>query len=71
MKKYIVIQMQIDGNTIKDGVIYTNMSNVVRQIDAETREEAIGKFVVGTSQIKALKKFNIDCFELNDLIEIK
>ena len=35
------------------------MSNIVRKVEAETKELAIGKFVVATQEIKANQKLNI------------
>ena len=67
MKKFIVIQMQINADTYVDGVLQTNMSNTVRQVDAESEAEAIGKFVLGTKDIEAKQKLNIECYELSKL----
>jgi len=43
------------------------MSNVVRKIEAETKEIAIGKFVLATQDIKANNKLNIECYDLTEL----
>lgn len=67
MKKFIVIQMQIDNETIEGNNKNISMSNVVRQIEAESKEIAIGKFVIATQDIKAQKKMNIECYDLSEL----
>ena len=64
MKKFIVIQMQVDLESTQYNVV---MSNVVRQVEAESKELAIGKFVVATKYIKAQKKMDIECYDLSEL----
>jgi hypothetical protein len=68
MKKFIVIQMQIDNEIIEGNNKNISMSNVVRQIEAESKEIAIGKFVIATQDIKAQKKMNIECYDLSELL---
>jgi hypothetical protein len=70
MKKFIVIQMQIDNEIIEGNNKHISMSNVVRQIEAETKEIAIGKFVIATQNIKAQKKMNIECYDLFELLRV-
>ena len=67
MKKFIVLQMQIDGETVVGNNKNISMSNVVRYIEAESNETGIGKFVLATQQIKAMKKMDIECYELSEL----
>lgn len=71
MKKFIVIQMQIDAETIVGNEKNISMSNVVRQIEAESKEIAIGKFVIATQDIKAIKKMNIECYDLSELRSVE
>ena len=70
MKKFIVIQMQIDNEIIEGNKKNISMSNVVRQIEAESKEIAIGKFVIATQDIKAQKKMNIECYDLSELLRV-
>lgn len=63
MKTFIVMQMQIDSYINSNYM----MSNVVRRIEAKNEEIAIGKFVIATQDIKAYKKLNIECYDLNKL----
>jgi len=67
MKTFIVYQMQIDSEErigLNNNVL---MSTVVRRVDANSEEEAIGKFVLGTNHIKAQRKLNIECAALSEL----
>lgn len=68
MNIYIVIQMQVDSQSINRNDQNISMSNVVRKVEAETKELTIGKFVVATQDIKANQKLNIECY---DIIELK
>ncbi len=70
MKKFIVIQMQIDNEIIEGNNKNISMSNVVRQIEAESKEIAIGKFVIATQDIKAQKRMNIECYDLSELLRV-
>lgn len=71
MKKFIIVQMQIDNeiNTPNDKNII--MSNVVRVVEAESKETAIGKFVISTRHIRAHNKKDIECYDLSELLLIK
>ena len=70
IKKFIVIQMQIDNEIIEGNNKNISMSNIVRQIEAESKEIAIGKFVIATQDIKAQKKMNIECYDLSALLRV-
>jgi len=67
MKKFIVIQMQIDSEIIDGNNKNISMSNVVRHIEAESKDVAIGKFVVATQSLRAIKKMDIECYDLSKL----
>jgi hypothetical protein len=62
--------MQIDNEIIEGNNKNISMSNVVRQIEAESKEIAIGKFVIATQDIKAQKKLNIECYDLSELLRV-
>ena len=70
MNTYIVIQMQIDSKSIDSNEQNILMSNIVRKVEAETKELAIGKFVVATQEIKANQKLNIECYDINKLMSM-
>ena len=67
MKHFIVIQMTIEKQEIVGSSKNTTMQNIVRQIKAESKEIAIGKFVTATQDIKAIKKLEIECYDLSEL----
>lgn len=65
MKTFIIFQMLVDNIRNHNA----EMSIIIRKVDANSREEAIGKFVIETESesIQAFKKLNIQCIELSDL----
>ena len=67
MKHFIVIQMTIEKEEVVGNSKNTIMQNIVRQIKAESKEIAIGKFVIATQEIKAIKKLEIECYDLSEL----
>lgn len=67
MKHFIVVQMTIVKEEIVGNNKNTIMENIVRQIKAESREIAIGKFVIATQDIKVIKKLDIECYDLSEL----
>ena len=66
-KHFVVIQMIIEKEEIVGSSKNTIMQNIVRQIKAESKEIAIGKFVIATQEIKAIKKLEIECYNLSEL----
>lgn len=58
----VIEKEEIIGNSYN-----ANMQNIVRQVKAENKEIAIGKFVIATKGIKAIKKLNIECYDLSEL----
>jgi hypothetical protein len=65
MKEFIVYQMQIDSEEINGVNRTTKMSTLVRRVKAKTQEEAIGKFVLESNTIPAIKKLNVECIPLD------
>jgi hypothetical protein len=57
-----IVKEEIVGNNKN-----TIMENIVRQIKAESKEIAIGKFVIATQEIKAIKKLEIEYYDLSEL----
>jgi nucleoside-diphosphate-sugar epimerase len=51
-----------------DNNIY--LSTIVRKVEANSKEEAIGKFVLGTQSTESFKKVNLECIELSELISL-
>ncbi len=67
MKTFIVYQIQIISEESTRTHNKVQMATIVRKVYANSEEEAIGKFVLGTNEIKANKKLIIECVELSDL----
>lgn len=70
METYIVYQMQIDSEErigVKNNFV---MSTIIRKIDANSKEEAIGKFIINTTSIKAQQKLDVMCIKLSNLASI-
>lgn len=70
MKKFIVVQTQIDSENVVGSEKNIFMSNIVRQVEADSEEEAIGRFVLATKDIKAFKKLDIECYDLSRLASV-
>ena len=67
METFIIYQMQIDSeekNGMNNNIL---MSTIVRKVEANSKEEAIGKFVLESNTIKAKQKLNIECIKLSEL----
>jgi hypothetical protein len=67
---YIVIQMIVSSESRNKNGITHLMNTIVRKVEADTKELAIGKFVVATKDIAAINKLDIDCYDLNELISL-
>jgi len=64
----IILQnREIDGNVAKQ-----YFKSIIRKVPARSNEEAIGKFLQSTSEIKRIETLlPVECFLLKDLTEIK
>ena len=67
MKDFIICQMKIDDETFNGNIQTYSMSNIIRLVKAETKEAAIGKFVIETQSLQAMKKLDIECYDLSEL----
>lgn len=65
-KRWLCYQMIIT----KQEINITEMDTIIRNISAKNKEEALGKFILNTSKIKAIKKLDLNCIKLTDLIKI-
>lgn len=74
METYLVVQQIVESEetTFKDGkhVNNININNIIRVVEGSSEEEAIGKFVLDTSNIIAHKKLNIQCIKLKDITKL-
>lgn len=70
---FLVHQMLIEEETFDIGTLQNNikMYVIIRKVEAETKEEAIGKFIVNTASLKFTKRIDpINCIEFDTLITI-
>jgi len=67
MEQYIIYQMQIDKQEIIGSNHNTEMSTLVRLVSASSHEEAIGKFIIESQAIPAIKKIAVECIKLSEL----
>jgi hypothetical protein len=71
--RYIVTQIIHSDTTysqLGNGTTY-NVALITRFVIANNREEAIGKFIKDTKNIKAIKKLDIDCYKILDYTPLK
>lgn len=67
MKKFIVIQITIDTKAFDT----VDIGHILRIVCADTKESAIGKFAIETQDIKRIQKLDVNCYELDDVQELK
>lgn len=70
MKEFIINQIVVDNTSAKGNTHNILVSVIVRRVKAETKEEAIGKFVLATADIKVQQKLNIECIPYENLTSI-
>ena len=63
---YICYQMIIKETKLST----TIMDTIIRQVYAQSQEEAIGKFIVNTKDVPAEKKLDLECIKLTNLKSI-
>lgn len=69
-KRWLCYQMIIASIEYIGGQNNTKMETLIRNIGAKTKEEAIGKFILQTADIKAVQRLDPICFELDTLLKI-
>lgn len=65
--KYIVYQIALMEQKIEGLIQTNNWGSIVRQVEADSEEEAIGKFIVGTASVNAIQKLDVDITPLDNL----
>lgn len=70
MEVFIVIQIIVESEVFMDKNNHINLNSIVRRVEAKTKAEAIGEFVIETASIPAKQKLNIECYSLAELISI-
>ena len=66
IKTFIVAQMIVMSRS-DDNI---NMENIIRVVSALSKEEAIGKFVIGTNYIQSINQLTIECYEINRIKQL-
>lgn len=61
MKTYLVSQICVDEITKCGNDETYMMGAIIRRVKANNKEEAIGKFVVATRDVKAQRRLEIHC----------
>lgn len=64
--RWLAYQQVVERQEGNNAIIAT----IIRNVGAKTKEEAMGKFVLHTNAIEAIKKLEPFCFPLNDLTKI-
>lgn len=64
---YIVLQVHVDSKKIVNSTENILLSTHVRKIKANSKEEAIGKFVIEIQELKPYQKLDVECYLLDDL----
>lgn len=70
MEQFIVAQMVVVKEEFIAMANNVKMDCILRNVFAETKEEAIGKFVVNTQKIEVSKRLNIECINIKELSRI-
>ena len=71
MKTFIIIQTILTKQEIEGITVNNHWENIVRQVQADSSEVAIGKFVIQTADIVAKEKLKLECYLLDTLKELK
>lgn len=69
MEQFIVYQSVVD-TTNSDTNVNISVDTIVRKVFANSKEEAIGKFIECTKHLCFERRLNIYCINLNELSEI-
>ena len=67
IKEFVVIQMKIDEDAYKDNVLDIRMSSIVLKVEAINKSVAIEKFKIATRNVNAIRKLEIECYELDKI----
>lgn len=72
MKTYIILQMLVTKQEQKGNIQDIELGDILRQVEANSEEEVIGKFIKNTSNISgtAHKALQIECILLDNFLKI-
>lgn len=71
MATFIINQILVEKTAYVGSASTVSLQVVVRRVEAENQEEAIGKFVLATDEIKAERKLKIECIPYENLAAIE
>ena len=66
MKKWLCYQSAVTKEELNN----IGVGTIIRLVEAKTKEEAMGKFLLNTKDVKAVKKLDVECFEINKILKI-
>jgi len=69
-KRWLCYQMIITKQEQLGSNNNIEMETIIRNVGANSKEEALGKFILKTAETKANKRLDPICFELDDLAKI-
>ena len=70
MKDYICSQQIVQKEEIIGNINNIDINVIIRRVKANSKEEAIGKFIIGTKKIDAVKKLDAECYLLDELLTL-
>jgi hypothetical protein len=68
--RFILVQEILEKQEVKGATMHNFWNTIVRSVEAENKEVAIGRFVIATQSIKAKEKLDVQCYPLEDLIKL-
>ena len=69
--KYLLTQLLITDKRFVGNNYTQDICTLIRVVVANSKEEAIGKFILETKDIKAIERLNPSCDILKDVIVLK
>ena len=71
MENYLCSQQYVQKQEIVGNNNNVEINVIIRKVKAKSKEEAIGKFIMGTQKIDAVKKLDVECFLMNELLTLE
>jgi len=65
--KFICIQIYREKEIRTENSLTNVWGEIVRVVEANTEEEAIGKFILQTRYVNAVEKLGVSCYKLENL----
>jgi len=68
MNFYIVTQICVQYVKVENGQVTQALVDITRKVEANSKEQAIGKFIVATQDIFMNQKLTPQCYPLDQLL---